>query len=159
MVAEALSSSGLPIELDIVVGSAASTIGRLRQIAADSTIPMTVTVNAPDIASRMARADLAIGGAGTTSWERCCLGLPTIVIVVAPNQTRNAEELAARGASITAGSAGAVSGEQVVAQVAALLGDRARLRDMSRNAAAICDGRGVERVISAICGGLAHHGL
>jgi hypothetical protein len=30
---------------------------------------------------------------------------------------------------------------------------------MSRNAAALCDGRGVERVISEICGGLAHHGV
>jgi len=34
----------------------------------------------------MADSDLAIGAAGSTSWERCCLGLPTLLIVLAENQ-------------------------------------------------------------------------
>lgn len=34
----------------------------------------------------LADADLAIGAGGSTSWERCCLGLPSLAYVVAPNQ-------------------------------------------------------------------------
>jgi spore coat polysaccharide biosynthesis predicted glycosyltransferase SpsG len=46
------------------------------------------------MAELMSHADLAIGAAGATTWERCCLGLPTIQIVTAENQRRIAEDLA-----------------------------------------------------------------
>ena len=39
-----------------------------------------------DVAGLMGRADLAIGAAGSTAWERCCLGLPSIVLALAANQ-------------------------------------------------------------------------
>lgn len=39
-----------------------------------------------NIAELMSQADLAIGAGGTATWERCYLGLPTIVISVAENQ-------------------------------------------------------------------------
>jgi len=38
------------------------------------------------MAEVMAASDLAIGAAGSTSWERCCLGLPSIMVVLAKNQ-------------------------------------------------------------------------
>ncbi len=38
------------------------------------------------MAQLMADSDLAIGAAGATSWERCCLGLPTVMVVLADNQ-------------------------------------------------------------------------
>jgi len=47
----------------------------------------------PSLAPLMAQADLAIGAGGATSWERCCLGLPSIVITLAANQTPIAQEL------------------------------------------------------------------
>lgn len=42
--------------------------------------------NLPSLAGLMIRADLAIGASGTTSWERLCLGLPSIVYPTASNQ-------------------------------------------------------------------------
>lgn len=39
-----------------------------------------------NMAELMAKADLAIGAGGTATWERCYLGLPSIVIAVAENQ-------------------------------------------------------------------------
>lgn len=39
-----------------------------------------------NMAELMHKADLAIGAGGTTTWERCFLGLPSIVIAVADNQ-------------------------------------------------------------------------
>lgn len=38
------------------------------------------------MAELMAQADLALGAGGTTTWERCFLGLPTIAVEVAENQ-------------------------------------------------------------------------
>jgi len=46
------------------------------------------TLHAPteSLAGLIARADLAIGAVGTTTWERACLGLPCISVPVASNQ-------------------------------------------------------------------------
>lgn len=45
-----------------------------------------------NIAEFINEADLAIGAGGTTTWERCFLGLPSIVIAVAENQVEIAKD-------------------------------------------------------------------
>ncbi len=50
-----------------------------------------------NMAQLMAEADLAIGAGGTTTWERCFLELPSIVIAIAENQVGLCEEAAKAG--------------------------------------------------------------
>jgi len=45
----------------------------------------------------MLRADLCIGAGGTTTWERLCLGLPSLVISTAANQVEVSRELSRLG--------------------------------------------------------------
>jgi UDP-2,4-diacetamido-2,4,6-trideoxy-beta-L-altropyranose hydrolase len=97
------------------------------------------------MAELMAKADLAIGAAGTTSWERCCLGLPTIVVSVADNQSEVARGLARARAALR------LERQQFTAARLAKLLARLRLRPqllhwMSERAARLVDGRGAERV-------------
>ena len=54
-------------------------------------------VGLPSLAGLMARADLALGAAGTASWERACLGLPCLVVPVAENQLQGARALQSAG--------------------------------------------------------------
>lgn len=51
-----------------------------------------------NMAKLMHNADLAIGAAGTMTWERCFLGLPSIVVTIATNQVGIAFNLAKAGA-------------------------------------------------------------
>jgi UDP-2,4-diacetamido-2,4,6-trideoxy-beta-L-altropyranose hydrolase len=51
-----------------------------------------------DMAGQMAKADLALGTCGISAWERCALGLPTLVTVSAENQREDAETLHELGA-------------------------------------------------------------
>lgn len=51
-----------------------------------------------DMAGQMAKADLALGTCGISAWERCVLGLPTLVTVSAENQREDAEALHRLGA-------------------------------------------------------------
>ena len=51
----------------------------------------------PSLAGLIARADLAIGAGGATTWERACLGLPSMVRPIAANQIPFSEALAAAG--------------------------------------------------------------
>jgi UDP-2,4-diacetamido-2,4,6-trideoxy-beta-L-altropyranose hydrolase len=59
--------------------------------------PTVLHYNLPSLAGIMARADLMIGAGGTTTWERMCLGLPSIVISIASNQTATSMALMEAG--------------------------------------------------------------
>ena len=80
------SSVATSTELDVIMGVSAPHIDAVQYQAAHSRFSVTVNVNVMDMAERMSSADLAIGSAGGTTWERCCLGLPSIITVVADNQ-------------------------------------------------------------------------
>jgi len=103
-----------------------------------------------DMAGLMATADVAIGAAGTTSWERCCLGLPTVMVVIADNQAKIAEELDRAGAAVNLGRAEDASASDIARALDAICASS--LRDMSVCAAGIVDGRGVERVARVMAG-------
>ncbi|QBQ17600.1 UDP-2,4-diacetamido-2,4,6-trideoxy-beta-L-altropyranose hydrolase [Acinetobacter haemolyticus] len=60
-----------------------------------------VLINVNNMADLMVEHDLAIGAAGSTAWERCCLGLPTIMICMADNQKLIAKYLHDLGVAIS----------------------------------------------------------
>lgn len=47
-----------------------------------------------NMAEMMSQADLSIGAGGTTTWERCFLGLPSLVLSIANNQEEICQSLA-----------------------------------------------------------------
>jgi UDP-2,4-diacetamido-2,4,6-trideoxy-beta-L-altropyranose hydrolase len=101
---------------------------------------------ADHMADLMKRADLAIGAGGVMSWERCCLGLPTIAIGIADNQTGALTALAAAGAVAYMGSAPSVTADEIARTVRSMLDDPARTRAMGKAAWALVDGLGACRV-------------
>lgn len=151
-VLEALVESTLPAstELDIVLGAAAPYLDEVREQAARLPFKATVSVNVKNMAGRMCLADLSIGAAGGTSWERCCLGLPTVLVVLAENQVAGAKALEASGAAITI-----VDDEHIGTSLSSALADLSepgRLERMSEAAASITDGNGVFRAVQAMSG-------
>ncbi len=147
-VARASERLGRPLALDVVLGSGAPHLDAVRRLLID--LPawsIHVDASGSSLARLMASADLAIGAAGTTSWERCCLGLPSVVLVAADNQAKIASELAAAGACKVV-AAGAP--EDMAAAVLDLSRDDGARLAMAEAAAAICDGGGTPRVADAI---------
>ncbi|WP_222115807.1 hypothetical protein [Chromobacterium vaccinii] len=59
----------------------------------------TVLVGVSNMAELIADHDLAIGAAGGSAWERCCLGLPCLLFIQAENQRQGTEALQAAGAA------------------------------------------------------------
>jgi len=82
------------------------------------------------------------------SWERCCLGLPTIAVDIAANQIGALTALAEAGALVYLGKAASVTGEQLASSIRALLGDAPRTRKMGETALALVDGHGTSRVVA-----------
>jgi UDP-2,4-diacetamido-2,4,6-trideoxy-beta-L-altropyranose hydrolase len=134
-------------EIDVVVGSGAASLAALTALA-DEDPSVTLHVDTRDMARLTARADIAIGGGGSSSWERCVLGLPTLLLVLADNQTQAAVALAEAGAVIALDAAAEFeSGFDAAA--ARLIAEGALRRRLSQAAAMVCDGRGADRVADA----------
>lgn len=100
---KALAGAGLPADccISVVLGRHCPWIDEVNQLASDLPWQTDIHVDAQNMAVLMADSDLAIGGAGSTSWERCCLGVPSIQVVLASNQREIAAALQAAGAAIT----------------------------------------------------------
>ena len=138
-VVEALAPSLGDLEVDIVLGQGAASLAVLAPMASRDP-RLTLHVDTRDMATLTAAADLAIGAGGSSVWERCCLGLPTLTLVLADNQRDAAAALAARGATEAVGEG------DIAVRLAALLADPARLATMSLAGSALCDGQGAGRV-------------
>lgn len=132
--------------VDVALTSAAPHLADVRRRAAASRLQVTVLADAPSMAALMADADLAIGAAGSASWERCCLGLPTVLLMVAENQRANADALARHGAAVAVPA----EADAVATAISGLAGDPEGRRRMALAALRICDGRGAARVAAAI---------
>jgi UDP-2,4-diacetamido-2,4,6-trideoxy-beta-L-altropyranose hydrolase len=147
---QALAEAGFDGEVEAVFGLDGAGAREARELSTRVPFTLEVTVNATDMAARMARADLAIGAAGSSSYERCCVGLPAVVAVVADNQSAIASSLAANGAAISIGPASPSMVERLTTVLAELLAQPVRVAQMARRAAGLVDGRGAERAVAMV---------
>ena len=87
-----------PGSITAVLGATAPHLDAVRAGLASLPCKSELLVGTNRMADLMAQSDLAIGAAGSTSWERCVLGLPTVCVILADNQRSAAEALSGRGA-------------------------------------------------------------
>lgn len=128
------------IKITVVMGETAPHLESVR--ASVDTLPYKteVKVDIDNMAEIMANADIAIGAAGSTTWERCCLGLPTIQVIIAKNQEFSAKVLATHNV---------VKLLAEIKEVVNLLNTPTDwMSGVSTSAAQICDGMGVYKVLS-----------
>jgi len=98
-----------------------------------------------NMAEILSGSDLVIGAAGSSSWERCALGVPSIVFPIALNQTRIAEQLAASGAVISLDTQDLDNNKLAILVNDLLQGDN--LKQMSKKASSMSVGTGLEEII------------
>ena len=98
-VVERLRPKVTDVGIDIVLGADAPSLASLTKIARRDT-RIALHIDSPHMAKLTAEADIAIGAAGSSTWERCTLGLPTLMVVVAENQREAARTLAEREAAL-----------------------------------------------------------
>lgn len=132
------------IECDVVLGNQSPHLESIRSKSIDLPFRTRVLVNVSDMEQLMLQADLSIGGAGGTSWERCCMALPTLVLILADNQLPGAKALAAQGAAEIIGTRG--SDQEGLRYQLNRLKRPEILKSMSDAAAGVTDGKGVFRV-------------
>jgi UDP-2,4-diacetamido-2,4,6-trideoxy-beta-L-altropyranose hydrolase len=149
---DAISRSGLAVEVDVILSSGAPYLARIHAQSDELSLRVRVHVNvgAVELAKLMDQADIAIGSGGITSWERCCLGLPSLVVCIAKNQHMVVASLAREGAIQSLGDAAGVDSNRLADALRDMAKDGGARRDMGLKASQICDGQGAKRVVRAL---------
>lgn len=138
-----LRAAGYEGTVEIVTTSAARNIDELRELTTRDN-RLELSIDLPDLTAFYARRRVQIGAGGGASWERCCIGAPTVLTATADNHRIAQQGLDQVGASIAA------SRDEVTATTLQLLDDPSRQARLSRAARALVDGLGAARAAEAI---------
>ncbi len=137
------------IAVDVVIGAQHPERGAIEAACIQS--GYRCHVQTPHMAALMAQADLAIGAGGSTVWERCSMGLPSMVFAIADNQIHLTRDAALQGLV----ESPQVDWSQPITVTTALqalvLNPLARER-MSRLGLQMVDGQGMARVLRVLDG-------
>jgi len=98
--------------------------------------------------SLIAQADLVIGAGGSSNWERCALGVPALVVILAENQAPIAHALGQAGVTCNLGWCRDLQVSDYANALDAMSPDR--LAAMTEKSLALVDARGAERVADAL---------
>lgn len=136
------------LEVLVVMGAGAPWLSSIEAQVRELPFRAEVRVAIGDMAAQICASDLSIGAAGGTAWERCCLGMPTILVVLAENQRPGAMALERAGAAFVIESA-----EKINSELPAFLSRLAvqeNLFHMQSAASRVTDGQGARRVIESL---------
>ncbi|MDR9392442.1 MAG: UDP-2,4-diacetamido-2,4,6-trideoxy-beta-L-altropyranose hydrolase [Trueperaceae bacterium] len=106
---------------------------------------LRVHVQPPSLVRLLAAADLAVGAGGSSTWERLCMAVPTVMVVSAENQRAIARTMAARNLAIVVEDPLEMA-DDLRAQLAALAFDAHRRQAMATSGVSMVDGYGTRRV-------------
>lgn len=142
-------ATGLALDVDVVLGATAPHRVTLGERMAPR-VRIHIDPDVDGLVDLMIQADVAVGAAGGSAWERCCLGLPSLVLVVADNQQTNADALRQAGAAAVVDPDSRDPMTTTKEMLRMLASEKGLLADMSRRAANICDGGGASRTANAL---------
>ncbi len=137
------------IHIEVVVGRSYSRFDELDLLCSKAS-NISLYRQPDHIARLMNEADIAIGAGGITTWERCCLKLPAIVISNAPNQEPSMQAMATAQNLVYLGRAGEVTGSAINDSLRRLIDDPQEVRRLSLAAGELVDGKGCELVASVL---------
>lgn len=130
----------------VVIGSSYPHTDTLHEFVEETKLRISVLSNVKNMAEIMSKSDLCIGAGGSTSWERCCLGLPTISFAIADNQIGVLAELEKETCTIIS------SLERINLDFEKLLSEEhsQQLKKLSLNSSKVTDGNGIKLLLERL---------
>lgn len=137
------------IKSDIIVGIANPHREEIEQLCAQ-TPNLHFHCQVSNMADFMTQADLALGAGGSTTWERCCLGLPTLAVIIAENQAEMTETAARHGLQWNLGWNAQVSPGSIAEAIENCARLPGKVELYSRNGYETVDGLGAKRIAGVL---------
>ena len=111
-----------------------------------------IVYNVSEMSKLMCEHNIAVSAAGSTLYELCACGLPTITYVLADNQIPAAKVFSEKGVMIDAGDVRKDADfiQHIFAAVQKLSQNQEQRMNMARAAVCLADGRGAYRLATMI---------
>jgi spore coat polysaccharide biosynthesis predicted glycosyltransferase SpsG len=136
--------------IDLAVRSQHPHLPQLQELANSHPNRLELACEVPEIASRIARCHFAITSGNGFSLELACVGVPQIVIVQTENHWPTAQRLEDEGTAICLGWHENISPLTLRQAVQNLLADPLERQAMARCGRQLIDGRGPDRLVTAL---------
>jgi len=146
---QALDNLG-DIHISIIFGALTAITPRHRELVTQIPHEITLFQTVDNMAEILASSDLVIGAAGVSSWERCSLGVPSVVFSTAFNQDNISSNLSKAEVAFVMEEDDFINGK--LAQLITNLVQSDMLKLYSQNASLITDGRGLDKVVYGLMG-------
>ncbi len=144
--------SDATLEIVVLVGGSNPHLCALQEMIGEPKSGIRMIVDSSEVSEWMTWADVAVAAAGTTFWEICFLGLPSVLVALAVNQESVAENAERMGIAHNLGKQNGVSAVVIAENLAALLSSESERIKQSSNGRKLVDGRGSERVVAFLSG-------
>lgn len=148
LVLKVLESINLPISVDVVIGSQHPNLHSIKNSCEINNFACHIQTS--EMAKIINEADLAISAGGSVNWERCCLGLPAIVIATALNQVNLSRALADLNICQFIGAVNDISMLDIDDTLRKMYSEKDKLIEFSKNGMELVDGLGVFKVIESM---------
>jgi len=144
---EALAELNFGLQVDVVIGAQHP----FKEMIENTCVKhgYVCHIQTPYMAKLMAEADLAIGAGGTATWERCCLGLPTLTLCLAENQRSQILDAAVIGV-LYAPKVGNDLTDSLRLHIKTLLANPALINLISNASMKLIDGEGIFSIIKEL---------
>jgi len=142
-------SSNSSLTVDVVMSSHSPFLARIEELIVNRSW-LKLTLDCNNMADMMFDADLAVGACGSSAWERCSLGLPTLAIVLADNQKLVNRNLAERKAIIAMGGSELLTSVAIVDAIKSIGCRPDEYFSLVENCFGSCDGLGVKRTLDRL---------
>ena len=141
---QALTELNITLQVDVVIGAQHPNREQIKQACIAH--GFICHIQTTRMAELMAEADLAIGAGGSASWERCCLGLPALLLAIADNQIEIAKALDLINACFYVETNNTKNLITIKSAIAELLSTPSQIHALSQQAFLLVDGEGAIRV-------------
>jgi len=135
--------------LEIVVGGGFDSLDHLKVLAA-ARGRVKIHYQISNVQDVISKCDIAIGAGGTMSWERLCLGVPSVILGIAENQYEMVNELLAKGLCVGTAAAQNASQDYVLFLIRYLIDNLSLRQAISDNGKQYIDGKGLQRVVNIL---------
>ncbi|MFC0562373.1 UDP-2,4-diacetamido-2,4,6-trideoxy-beta-L-altropyranose hydrolase [Halalkalibacter alkalisediminis] len=120
------------IIVDVVVGSSNPNNEQIK-LSAQGIPNVLYHCQIDNIAEIMAKADLAVGAGGSTTWERCFLGIPTITIITAQNQVEVITAADTKGIVCNLGNAAEIQSKDIAKKLEEIIENPSLIKKLSKH--------------------------
>jgi len=134
------------IQVDIVVSEINPHKNKIKSLC-DKNLQLHYYCNISNMAELMTKADLAIGAGGSTTWERCCLGLPCLALAFTRNQIPIVQNAAKISCLFYLEDSQNISCEKIMYNIQLAINDSYSLKQVSQNCLSLIDGDGCFRIL------------